>query len=209
MFIQTEVQPNQAQMKFLPGRQVLGEGTLDLHDRAEAARSPLASHLFEIQGVAAVQLGTDFIIITKNDSEWPHLKPAILGTIMQHFMSGAPVLATPAKAAAQGDIGELAENVRNALRQVIDPELGYNIVDLGLVYAVTSTEGGAVEITMTTTTRGCPATNYLQDGAGAAGRGVTGVSDVEVVLTYDPPWQPGMMNDEAKQHFGIVDEGGW
>ena len=208
MFIQTEPQPNQAQMKFLPGRQVLGEGTLNLHDRGEAARSPLAAHLFEIHGVAAVQLGADFIMITKDDSEWPHLKPAILGTIMQHFMSGAPILTPPARA-AQGDAGELAETIRDALRQVIDPELGYNIVDLGLVYGIAVTGDGAATVSMTTTTRGCPATSYLQEGSGAAARGVAGVTDVEVVLTYDPPWQPGMMNDEAKQHFGIVDEGGW
>jgi metal-sulfur cluster biosynthetic enzyme len=62
---------------------------------------------------------------------------------------------------------------------------------------------------MTTTTRGCPATNYLREGAGEAARGVAGVSEVEVELTYDPPWQPGMMDDVAKQHFGITDEGGW
>jgi len=208
MFIQTEAQPNLAKMKFLPGQPVLGQGTLELHDRAEAARSPLAAHLFEIQGVAGVQLGADFVIVTKNGGEWPHLKPAILGTIMQHFMSGAPILATP-PTAVQGDAGELAETIRNALRQVIDPELGYNIVDLGLVYGVAVTADGAATISMTTTTRGCPATSYLQEGSGEAARGVAGVSDVEVVLTYDPPWQPGMMNDEAKQHFGIVDEGGW
>ena len=208
MFIQTEAQPNLAKMKFLPGQSVLGEGTLELHDRAEAARSPLAAHLFEIQGVAGVQLGSDFIIVTKNGGEWPHLKPAILGTIMQHFMSGAPILTAPATA-AQGDEGELAETIRNALRQVIDPELGYNIVDLGLVYGVAVTADGAATIAMTTTTRGCPATSYLQEGSGEAARAVAGVTDVEVVLTYDPPWQPGMMDDVAKEHFGITDEGGW
>lgn len=70
----------------------------------------------------------------------------------------------------------LVEQVTEALRVVIDPELGYNIVDLGLVYRITASDGGVVDIVMTTTTRGCPATGFLKDGArrcvGRTGRGV-------------------------------------
>ena len=93
MFIQTEATPNPATLKFLPGRIVMGAGTLDLRDSDEAARSPLAQRLFGVSGVSGVFLGSDFITVTKSDGEWPHLKPAILGAIMEHFMSGAPVLA--------------------------------------------------------------------------------------------------------------------
>jgi metal-sulfur cluster biosynthetic enzyme len=103
----------------------------------------------------------------------------------------------------------LAERIKDALRLVIDPELGYNIVDLGLVYDVAVAEGGAVNITMTTTTRGCPATSYLRDGACDAAGMVSAVELVDVKLTYDPPWTPRMMSAEAKQHLGITDGGEW
>ena len=93
MFIQTEATPNPATLKFLPGRAVMPDGTLDLRDVGDAERSPLAQRLFGVSGVSGVFLGSDFITVTKSDGEWPHLKPAILGAIMEHFMSGAPVLA--------------------------------------------------------------------------------------------------------------------
>ncbi|HTN64285.1 MAG TPA: metal-sulfur cluster assembly factor [Devosia sp.] len=101
------------------------------------------------------------------------------------------------------------EHIRAALRQVIDPELGYNIVDLGLVYAVDLADSGVVTVTMTTTTPGCPATEYLKAGAGEAASGVQGVEFVDVRLTYEPRWTPEMMTAEAKAYFGIVDGGGW
>jgi Fe-S cluster biogenesis protein NfuA len=92
MFIQTETTPNPATLKFLPGRTVLPEGTLDMPDKAAAERSPLAARLFEIGGVSGVFFGSDFIAVTKTDGEWQQLKPALLGAIMEHFMSGAPIV---------------------------------------------------------------------------------------------------------------------
>ena len=92
MFIQTEATPNPATLKFLPGRMVLGTGTAEFRDADEAAGSPLAERLFAVPGVGGVFLGGDFITVTKTDGEWQHLKPAILGAIMEHFMSGMPVL---------------------------------------------------------------------------------------------------------------------
>ncbi|RME96033.1 MAG: NifU family protein, partial [Alphaproteobacteria bacterium] len=94
MFIQTEATPNPATLKFIPGQPVLGSGTLDFRDPEEAAGSPLATRLFEIEGVTGVFLGSDFISVTKDDGEWQHLKPAILGAIMEHYLSGAPVVET-------------------------------------------------------------------------------------------------------------------
>jgi metal-sulfur cluster biosynthetic enzyme len=99
---------------------------------------------------------------------------------------------------------QFTEQIRDALRLVIDPELGYNIVDLGLVYAVAVEDGGVARITMTTTTRGCPATDYLKNGARDATWSVPTVEFVDVALTYDPPWTPAMMTPEAKQHLGIA-----
>ena len=92
MFIQTEPTPNPATLKFLPGRAVLASGTLDMRDKDAAAQSPLAERLFDVAGVSGVFFGSDFIAVTKSDGEWQQLKPAILGAIMEHFMSGAPIV---------------------------------------------------------------------------------------------------------------------
>jgi Fe-S cluster biogenesis protein NfuA len=92
MFIQTEATPNPATLKFLPGRAVLSNGTLDMPDKTAAAQSPLAAALFEIPNVGGVFFGSDFISITKRDGDWQQIKPAILGAIMEHFISGAPLL---------------------------------------------------------------------------------------------------------------------
>jgi Fe-S cluster biogenesis protein NfuA len=89
MFIQTEATPNPTTLKFLPGRPVLGEeSAIEFRDRAESEGSPLAQRLFDIDGVKGVFLGSDFISVTKGEGEWQHLKPAILGAIMEHYLSG-------------------------------------------------------------------------------------------------------------------------
>jgi len=93
MFIQTEATPNPATMKFLPGQPVLDTGTLDLPTREAAGQSPLAAKLFDIPNVGGVFFGADFISVTKTDGDWQQIKPAILGSIMEHYMSGAPLLA--------------------------------------------------------------------------------------------------------------------
>ena len=95
MFIQTEATPNPATLKFLPGKVVLDSGTADFRDADDAAaQSPLAARLFDIDGITGVFYGYDFITVTKGDSiDWSHLKPAILASIMEHFMSDAPVMA--------------------------------------------------------------------------------------------------------------------
>ena len=103
MFIQTEPTPNPATLKFLPGRAVLANGTLDMRDKDAAAQSPLALRLFGIAGVSGVFFGSDFIAVTKAAGEWQQLKPAILGAIMEHFMSGTPVVSGAADAPAVSD----------------------------------------------------------------------------------------------------------
>lgn len=97
MFIQTEATPNPSTLKFIPGRTVLGAGSADFRQPAEAEASPLASRLFEIPGVSGVFFGSDFVTVTKEDRdepgfEWQHLRPAILGAIMEHYTSGEPVM---------------------------------------------------------------------------------------------------------------------
>ncbi len=206
MFIQTEATDNPSRLRFLPGRPVVREGVMEFADRQQAAVSPLAARLFDVEGASALAFGPDSITITKKGGDWQRLKPALLGVIMEHFMSGAPVLREPTRPAArpaQAGVSGLAEEVRTSLRQVIDPELGYNVVDLGLIYDVSVGEDGAALVSMTTTTPGCPATSYLLEGARECTSTVAGVETVEVELTYEPPWSPEMMSDDAKAHFGI------
>ena len=106
MFIQTEVTPNPATLKFLPGRDVLPGGAMEIKSRAEAEASPLAEKLFAVDGVSGVFYGADFITVTKAGGEWQHLKPAILGAIMEHYLSGQPLLAEGSTRAIDGGDGE-------------------------------------------------------------------------------------------------------
>lgn len=91
------------------------------------------------------------------------------------------------------DKAALADDIRKALRMIIDPEIGRNIVDLGLVYDIAVEDGGAVYVTMTTTTRFCPATDFLKEAVQACVWYVPGVEYAEVRLTYEPPWTPDKM----------------
>lgn len=103
MFIQTEATPNPATLKFLPGRAVLDGGALDMPTKEAAAQSPLAERLFELPNIGGVFFGSDFISVTKTEGEWQQIKPAVLGAIMEHFMSGAPLLTAGAAPAAEAD----------------------------------------------------------------------------------------------------------
>ena len=146
MFIQTEQTPNPATLKFLPGRTVLETGTADFTNAEEAERrSPLASHLFGIDGVAAVFLGADFITITKNaEKEWHVLKPAILGAIMEHMTTGLPIISdVPATEASDvsGEDSDVVVQIKELLETRVRPAVaqdGGDIVfegfDSGVVY---------------------------------------------------------------------------
>ncbi len=96
------------------------------------------------------------------------------------------------------------DSVRIALRDVIDPELGFNIVDLGLVYDV-ATEGGIVDVRMTMTTHGCPAQGYIVNGVERRLAREDGVTGVFVDVVWDPPWSPHLMSPSAKAHFRIYE----
>jgi Fe-S cluster biogenesis protein NfuA len=102
MFIQTEATPNPATLKFLPGRDVLVGEPRDFRSEEAALASPLAAGLFSIPGVTGVFLGNDFVSVSKDATEWNHLKPAILGVIMEHFLSGKPVITEGGPAADNG-----------------------------------------------------------------------------------------------------------
>jgi len=160
MFIQTEATPNPATLKFLPGRLVMGSGTLDLRDADDAGRSPLAQRLFGVSGVSGVFLGSDFITVTKSDGEWPHLKPAILGAIMEHFMSGAPVLAEGSDIEGLDEEGEFfapedaqtVETIKDLLETRIRPAVAGDGGDI----TFRGYRDGTVYLVMKGACSGCP-----------------------------------------------------
>jgi FeS assembly SUF system protein len=96
------------------------------------------------------------------------------------------------------------EQVIEALRSVFDPEIPINVVDLGLIYGVDITDDGNVTVRMTMTAPQCPMSGYLMQEAEQAVRGVPGVRDVKVDLTFDPPWEPSMIKEDALKSAGIV-----
>ena len=98
---------------------------------------------------------------------------------------------------------QLVDRIRDALRVVIDPELGHNIVDLGFVYDI-SVVDGAVRITMTATTPGCPAIRFLKGGVENAAARVSGVRSVDIVMTFDPPWTPARVEPVARASLGFA-----
>ena len=94
MFIQTESTPNPATLKFLPGQSVMQTGVADFPVLEAAEASPLAARIFGVDGVTGVFLGPDFITVTKAEAlDWAHLKPGVLGAILEHYQSGDPVIA--------------------------------------------------------------------------------------------------------------------
>jgi Fe-S cluster biogenesis protein NfuA len=158
MFIQTEATPNPATLKFLPGRPVLPDGVLDIPDAAEAAKSPLAERLFAVPGVTGVFLGSDFITVTKPDGEWQHVKPAILGAIMEHFMSGAPILAAGAgEAAADHEFFETkdAETVAT-IKELIETRVRPAVANDGGDITFRGFKDGIVYLDMKGSCSGCP-----------------------------------------------------
>jgi Fe-S cluster biogenesis protein NfuA len=168
MFIQTEATPNPATLKFLPGRPVLDAGTLDMPTREAAGQSPLATRLFDIPNVGGVFFGSDFISVTKTDGEWPQIKPAILGAIMEHYMSGAALVATDAQAPA-GDADEFfeekdAETVAT-IKDLIETRVRPAVAGDGGDITFKGYKEGIVFLQMKGACSGCPSsTATLQHG---------------------------------------------
>lgn len=92
--------------------------------------------------------------------------------------------------------------ILDALKDVFDPELGYNIVDLGLIYEV-EIDDGRVMVTMTLTTPGCPASDMIQGGVRQRLEEMDGVDDIDIALVWEPPWSPQAMSPVAQLFFGI------
>src|SRR5258707_246182 len=171
MFIQTEATPNPATLKFIPGRTVLGSGTMEFTSREAAARSPLAEKLFGVPGITSVFYGSDFVTVTKDDSDWQHLKPAILGAIMEHYMSGAPLLADGGTGSddAADEEGEFfneadAETVAT-IKDLIETRVRPAVAGDGGDITFRGFKDGVVYLNMKGSCSGCPSsTATLQHG---------------------------------------------
>ncbi|MFC6637126.1 NifU family protein [Sulfitobacter sp. JBTF-M27] len=147
MFIQTESTPNPATLKFLPGQSVLEMGTADFPTADAAGGSPLAQRLFGVDGVTGVFFGTDFVTVTKAEAiEWDHIKPALLGAIMEHYQSGQPVMGEDHKASSghadhDGEDGEIVGQIKELLDSRVRPavaqdggDITFHGFDRGVVY---------------------------------------------------------------------------
>ncbi|MEM8796252.1 MAG: NifU family protein [Pseudomonadota bacterium] len=161
MFIQTEETPNPATLKFLPGIVVLPMGTLDLRKAENAEKSPLAQTLFEVDGVEAVFFGYDFITITKSaDMPWPHLKPAVLGAIMEHFMAGLPVVREDADIAAEtgGEefFDEADTEIVNTIKELLETRVRPAVAQDGGDITFHGFKDGTVYLNMRGACAGCP-----------------------------------------------------
>ena len=157
MFIQTEATPNPATLKFLPGQAVMQSGSADFPSAESAGASPLAERIFAVSGVVGVFLGPDFVSVSKNDTvDWAHVKPAILGAIMEHYQSGAPVMASDAvddgHAAHDGPDGEIVGQIKELLDTRVRPAVAQDGGDI----TFHGFEKGVVYLTMKGACAGCP-----------------------------------------------------
>jgi Fe-S cluster biogenesis protein NfuA len=169
MFIQTETTPNPATLKFIPGRTVMGEGAVaDFPDRDSAQRSPLAAALFEVPDVSRVFFGSDFISVTKDNGDWKHLKPPILGAIMEHFTRGLPLMAEGSSEEEPERVysGEDAEIV-SQIRELIDTRVRPAVANDGgdIIFKSFDSASGVVSLHMRGSCAGCPSsTMTLKNG---------------------------------------------
>ena len=158
MFIQTESTPNPATLKFLPGQTVLEMGTADFPSAEGASALPLAERLFAVNGVEGVFFGHDFVTVTKAEAmDWDHLKPSLLGAIMEHFQSGAPVMAGDAAgpsghAEHSGEDGEIVSQIKELLDSRVRPAVAQDGGDI----TFHGFERGVVYLHMQGACAGCP-----------------------------------------------------
>ena len=157
MFIQTEATPNPATLKFLPGRQVLAGEPREFRSEEEAAASPLARRLFGVPGVEGVFFAEDFITVTKSDGEWQHLKPAILGVIMEHYLSGAPIVTEEADAASGAEDFEEADGeIVSTIKELLDTRVRPAVAQDGGDITFHGYRDGVVFLNMRGACAGCP-----------------------------------------------------
>ena len=162
MFIQTETTPNPLTLKFLPGRDVTGEGTREFRSPEEAQGSALARALFEVEGVSRVFFGPDFVTVSRHagDLEWRQLKAPILSAIMDHYTSGQPLYdgAGASKGhddqAYEGDAAQIVTEIKDLLDSRVRPAVAQDGGDI--VFNRFDPSTGIVYLHMRGSCSGCP-----------------------------------------------------
>ena len=157
MFIQTESTPNPATLKFLPGQTVMEQGTADFPNSDSANSSPLAERLFDLNGVTGVFLGNDFVTVTKQDSiDWEHIKPSILGAIMDHFHSGAPVIDGEQTGSVHAEHSGEDTEIVGQIKELLDSRVRPAVAQDGGDITFHGFERGVVYLQMQGACAGCP-----------------------------------------------------
>lgn len=157
MFIQTESTPNPQTLKFLPGEAVLGEGTREFRSPDDADTSPLAQRLFAVPGVTGVFLGADFVSVTKDEQDWQHLKPAILGAIMEHYLSDAPVIVEGSVETVGDEFYEPKDEATVAtIKEILDERVRPAVANDGGDITFRGFRDGVVFLSMRGACAGCP-----------------------------------------------------
>ena len=157
MFIQTETTPNPATLKFLPGQTVLDRGTADFTESDAAAVSPLAARVFAVNGVTGVFLGSDFVTVTKADAtQWDHIKPAILGAIMEHYQSGAPVMQGSVDVTGHAEHSGEDEAIVTQIKELLDTRVRPAVAQDGGDITFHGFDRGVVYLHMQGACAGCP-----------------------------------------------------
>jgi len=169
MFIQTEATPNPATLKFLPGEIVAQDGPFEFSTPEQAeGQSPLAERLFSVANVDGVFFGFDFVTVTKTENtEWQHLKPAILGVIMEHYMSGQPVMTVTQEDIADGEevIEEGSEEIVATIKELLETRVRPAVAQDGGDITFHGYREGRVFLRMRGACAGCPSsTATLQHG---------------------------------------------
>ncbi len=158
MFIQTESTPNPNTLKFIPGKPVLGDDTAFFTHADEAAHSPLASAIFTTPHVRAVFFGSDFITITKSeDADWATMKPALLTTIMEHYITGNPVIGESATTAREFiSYSDEEQQIVDQIKELIESRVRPAVAQDGGDIIFHSFKDGIVNLEMHGACSGCP-----------------------------------------------------
>jgi Fe-S cluster biogenesis protein NfuA len=168
MFIETQNTPNPATLMFRPGREVMGSAQpVDFPDVASADKSPLATRLFGLEGVSGVFFGEDFLTVTVSGVEWDHIKPSILGGIMEHFTSGEPLLQEGASTEQAEKSGEDETEVVHLIKELLDTRVRPAVAQDGgdITFSSFDEPSGTVFLRMQGACAGCPSsTMTLQHG---------------------------------------------
>jgi len=165
MFIQTEATPNPEVLKFLPGREVLAEGSRDFRSLEEAKASALAATLFAVPGVTRVFFGGDFVTVGKDsEHDWAHLKAPILAAVMDHFTSGRPLFEDAAEAAGghddeiyEGETAQIVAEIKDLLDTRIRPAVAQDGGDI--LFSRFDERTGVVYLNMRGACSGCPSSS--------------------------------------------------